>query len=250
MEILPWLFGLLLVAHPLSGAAADGAKGATIAFTGYIDADTVTAFIAKHRAETVERIVVESEGGDVREALVLANWIVDRGLDVEVRKVCASSCANYLFAAGRRKIIEDGGIVIWHGSILQKSFRVRGDDCERRINELQHAGGELADRYLEALDFELQHCAYLASTVARQAAFFARVDVDEYVTRMGQEPHDFKAIWNVPVAVMSRMGLRDVEAPAGYASHEYLKRWNRAGDSEPILSLGFDEAGRVVELAR
>lgn len=246
-----WTSGLLLVTCAFTNAAADdSSRGTTVAFTGYIDADTVAAFIARHRTKTIERIVVESEGGDVREALVLANWIVDRGLDVEVRKMCASSCANYLFAAGRRKIIDDGGLVIWHGSILQKNFRARGDDCNRRIRELEHVGGELADRSIEALDFEQRFCAFHASTVAQQAAFFARVSVDEYITRMGQETYAYKTIWTVPAAVVKRMRLRDAETPAGYASHEYLKRWNRAGDLEPILSLGFDDAGRVIEVAR
>jgi len=217
-------------------------------FSGSISDRSVSEFIARQTDAPVTRVVVDSPGGDVVSGIRLANWIFDHHADVEVENQCASSCASYLFAAGRRKIIDDRALVLWHGSILQKDFRERGAQCERHIRELTDAGKDFET--LRAHDPEVAYCFAYRNAVEAQRAFFARVGVDEYVTRMGQEPHDFQSIWTVPVDVMTRMGLTGVEARRGYATHGDLKHWNQEGFSEPVLSLGFDEKGQVVELAR
>ena len=128
-----------------------------------------------------------------------------------MRKVCASSCANYLFLAGRRKVIDDGAIVIWHGSALQKNFRERAADCPRRIGELSHAGGELADLYIRQLAVEETTCELFATMVKAQNDFFERIGASEYVTRLGQEPRAFDAIWTVSLAAMASLGITGVE---------------------------------------
>ena len=46
-------------------------------------------------------------------------WIFDHELDVIVDELCFSSCANYIFTAGKNKIIEKDAIVGWHGSEQQ-----------------------------------------------------------------------------------------------------------------------------------
>lgn len=203
-----------------------------------------------HTDDRVRRVVLDSPGGDVVAGIALGQWILDRGADVEVRKLCASSCANYPFVAGRRKIIDDGAIVVWHGSALQENFRHRLADCPRRLAELAHAGGEFADAYLRELAAEETMCGALASMRDAQNAFFERVGASEYVTRMGQEPRAFDALWTVSLATMASMGITQVEAPSSYGSHDYMKRFNEPDDPEPILVLGFDAEGRVVELAR
>ena len=246
---------LLAIATPggaVDRAAVDAvpADGDVAVFVGPTDPDRVDAFIGGHADRSIRRVLLDSPGGDIRAALRLANWIVDRGADIEVVGLCASSCANYLFAAGRCKIIDDGAIVLWHGSARQADFRVRLDDCGRRIDELTHAGGELVDRYQRALTETIAICSFLHQAVVEQDAFFARVGADEIITRMGQEPHDFHAIWTVPVDLMARLGYHGVEAPADYADAAYLHRADPFDAPSPVRSLGFDRAGHGIELAR
>ncbi len=127
-------------------------------FAGAIDPATVAAFIAAHRDERITRVVVDSPGGDVAAALALANWMLDREVDVEVRGLCGSSCANYLFAPGRRKIIDDRAIVLWHGSILQNVMARMGlTGVEARAgyglpDDLEHF--EVGDAPLLSLGFD------------------------------------------------------------------------------------------------
>ena len=234
----------------LSSIVSETAPEKSLTFTGLITVESVTAFINGAGDGKYARIVVDSPGGNVADAIVLGNWIVDHELDVEVKKNCASSCANYLFAAGRRKIIDDGAVIVWHGSIGQKNFRERGERCDQLIRELERSSGDTLDKPREDLANERAWCAWYPTMVAAEKAFFKRVGVDEYITRMGQEPHDFKAIWTVPVSVMNRMGLKNVEVRAAYASHDDLMSWNRIDDPEPILSLGYDASGNVIELVR
>jgi hypothetical protein len=233
--------------------------GGIVHFYGPITAGGVSVFIARHRGERVERVVVNSMGGDVEAGIRLGNWIVDRGADVEVDTFCGSSCANYLFAAGRRKIIDADAIVVWHGSIQEKRFR---DTCAATANTRKA--------------FDPAFCDAYRALIALQTAFFTRVGVDEYVTRLGREPRILAQAWTVPVDVMARFGLTGVEARANYGTHTDLAQWThresrtesmyetpflnlrseadhtgrRFVELPPAATLGLDSAGRVVELAR
>ncbi len=64
---------------------------------------------------STRRVVLNSVGGSVTPVLNMADEIRSRRLDVEVRGLCASSCANYLFVAGERKVLGPIALVLWHG---------------------------------------------------------------------------------------------------------------------------------------
>ena len=234
---------------PDASEGSSAPVGDVVEFGGAITAASVEAFIAAHRDARIERVVLDSMGGDVASALTLANWMVDRRVDVEVRNLCASSCANYLFAAGRRKIIDERAVVVWHGSMLQKDFRAM---CAPQVPRAEPTFGPPG--YVEGLDAAMREartgmCGAYRTLVADQDAFFARVHVDEYLTRLGQEPTNFDVLWTVPVPVMERMGLTGVEARPDYASRADIARFNEAGViAEPLAALGFDDAGDVVRL--
>lgn len=90
-----------------------------------LDASTVeiSGFIApgldekfrKMLRESTRTVVLTSAGGVTKTAIEMGELIQARGLDVVVRRYCISSCANYLFIAGRRKSVEKGAVVAWHG---------------------------------------------------------------------------------------------------------------------------------------
>lgn len=80
----------------------------------------------KHKIDTAifppTKIIIGSGGGDAYAGLAIGYLIHEQQLDVEVLDLCASSCANYLFPAGRKKILKKHSIVMYHGNSLQKSF--------------------------------------------------------------------------------------------------------------------------------
>lgn len=101
----------------------------TLLMEGGIDDASVQAFRAALTDET-RRIVLNSTGGSVAPAIDIAEDILARGLDVEVRGICASSCANYLFVAGQTKWIAPGALVLWHGA---PGGRVSADEQRERF---------------------------------------------------------------------------------------------------------------------
>ena len=77
--------------------------------------------------------------------------MLDRRMQVVVTDFCLSSCANYLFVAGETKIVLGHMMVAWHGG---------------PPGYVPTATGQ-------------QRPPWLGALLARQAAFFARIDVDE-----------------------------------------------------------------------
>lgn len=64
----------------------------------------------------VESVSISSKGGDAEEAIEIGNLIKKLNLNVIVSKLCASSCANYIFTAANIKVVEANSFIIWHGS--------------------------------------------------------------------------------------------------------------------------------------
>lgn len=136
-------------------------------------------------------IVVSSPGGDVVEALRLAEFMHRRGLSVYVDGLCASSCANYLFTAGKRKVIGAGALVGWHGSPAS-----------------EHIDG------LETLDAE-QRRAFDKSRrqmIDREHRLMTELGIDRRLLCAGDRTIERVGAlgWTMPVASMSKFGLKDV----------------------------------------
>ncbi|MCB0361891.1 MAG: hypothetical protein KDD35_04185, partial [Bdellovibrionales bacterium] len=64
----------------------------------------------------VREVVLEHLGGSVVGSMDIADQILKDEVSVRVVGACLSSCANYLFLAGKKKTIAPGGLVGFHGS--------------------------------------------------------------------------------------------------------------------------------------
>ncbi|MGY6588783.1 MAG: hypothetical protein ACXIUB_10930 [Wenzhouxiangella sp.] len=143
----------------------------------------------------IEWLEIESGGGNVDWGLDLGDLVVEHDLNVRVFGIgCHSSCANYVFTAGNRRVIEPGAIVTWHGSALQRQWGFR--DRLRRT-------------------FFSEFRASYENWALRQAQFFERVGVDERVTIVGQDL-ECSCIWALSVEDMAKFGLINVEATENY----------------------------------
>lgn len=67
-------------------------------------------------SKNIKTIIVTSLGGDVKYGIYIGKDIYDRKLNVIVRDYCFSSCANYIFLAGKKKFIEKNSIIGFHGT--------------------------------------------------------------------------------------------------------------------------------------
>lgn len=208
-------------------------RGASLHYTGPITSEAVARARAVLEASPqVREVVVNSGGGDVEAGMDLGDMIHARGLDVRVSGgLCMSSCANYVFTAGRRKTIEPGSLVIWHGSMLQEGMFEKFD-----ASTLVHPEGRpLTRRERRRAEREVRRD--FERVLRRQHGFYAKLGVDAAITVVGQR-RGCACQWTLPVADMAAFGVRDVSAPddyglAGYATADFPWELLRLEDSPP-----------------
>lgn len=220
------------VAATASAAQADGTgdelqatiqvEGAVIHYDGRITQASVARVRTLLDADSsVKELAIRSGGGDVEAGLALGGLVRDRGLDVRVvGDVCMSSCANYVFPAGRRKIVESGALVIWHGSMIQKNL----------LEDFDYSGVERQlgrpPNWRERWSMKRAARKWLRRVSAEQAAFYDRIGVDPRITVLGQL-QGCGCNWTVPVADMAKFGIDSVAADPAYGMPGY-GRWDGA----------------------
>ncbi|MDY6924691.1 MAG: hypothetical protein SWI22_12120 [Pseudomonadota bacterium] len=142
-----------------------------LCFAGDITSESSAAFVetlSGFDPATPLVVVVISEGGEVNAGMAMGEALVPYTATVVAHRVCASSCGNYLFTAGDRRVIDDDALLLFHGGArlideaeLREAIapQVPADQLEAQI------AGVLAD---------------LETQVRRQDAFLelAGVDVD------------------------------------------------------------------------
>jgi hypothetical protein len=179
----------LLATAPSSAAGVERAGDALI-FEGRIDAASAARFLQLLREDPkITRLVIASGGGLVGPAIDMAEAIHERGLDVEVPRACHSSCANYIFPAGRHKTLGWPGAVAWHGNMAH-------------VLHLQQTGQA---QWSQA---EIESARGLAQ---REAKFFRRVGVDEFVCWFAKlAPYEVPDFYYLSARDMGVFGIRDV----------------------------------------
>jgi hypothetical protein len=120
-------------------------QGGDLIFDGQINSENFGAVVKAAAASKtpLRRLVITSTGGDARDALAFAEFVQKSHLDVVVRDYCNSGCAQYVFVAGKRKIVEPGALVAFHGtpSAMEDAFR-RSPIKEGAIEFRRYAAAE------------------------------------------------------------------------------------------------------------
>ena len=92
-------------------------KGSVVYYDGKITDTSYSEFLKITKSSPVNTVSVNSIGGDARNAMAIGDYIYKNGLSVDVRSVCASACANYIFPAGKKKYLGNDSYLLWHGGI-------------------------------------------------------------------------------------------------------------------------------------
>ncbi len=98
----------------LEGVKGVEVTGKTICFHGLITSQSSTKFLELATLD-ISMLVISSHGGDVSEAIKMANRMVDLKMSVVVVGWCMSSCANYIFPAATQKFAMPRSYIGWHG---------------------------------------------------------------------------------------------------------------------------------------
>jgi hypothetical protein len=146
--------------------------GKRLVYTGKIKAEMVDKALALYQAADPkpDTLDISSQGGSLYDGIRLGTLVYKQQLDVRIFGECASSCANYIFTAGRRKFLLPNSRLLWHGGMLQP-------DWYARINQRYNTPGE-------KLAAQEEH-DWLRK---REAAYFRMIGVDPLITVCGQHP--------------------------------------------------------------
>lgn len=103
--------------------------------------------VAEKLGLPIELFVVESAGGELRPALAIASEMERLGVDVLVGGVCASSCAQFLFMAGRNKYVLSEGKLLFHGGPIPEASIERMNLPPSAVASLRNQNEEFVSFY-------------------------------------------------------------------------------------------------------
>ncbi|CAD5372920.1 conserved hypothetical protein [Rubrivivax sp. A210] len=190
-------------------------QGDTVYYTGNLSKASSAAFdaaVAGVSRGQLTRLVISSGGGDTVEGRHVGRWVRDRALVVEVDVICFSSCADYVFPAGRARVIRADAFVGWHGNerqfeVLAARTGVSVTDQLAKIPPADAAPGPRAAFVQEAL-------RSFAVTQKDEAEFYASLGLNDAfaVCAVGdvleKRPGYAGQIgWGFSLADMARLGL-------------------------------------------
>lgn len=226
----------------------------TFVMEGPVNAE-MTACVRARLAPTTTELVVNSGGGDIKQALDIAELLEPLTLTVRVRERCYSSCANYFLPLAQRLIVEPGAAIVLHGGADPQFLRGEMERRERRIREIMREAGvdraEAETRYAAIVDG-------VRALIERQRAFAERHnvgmgwflyreegdrDVGRWLTgERGPKPHLFGWRLMLVEEPMIRSCLPDVEIEPFQQrlEAEFINdrdRWARFRRAEGLRSL-------------
>jgi hypothetical protein len=148
-------------------------------YVGYLDEDANARLFALYDGLATKPTVlaIRSRGGDVVPGMALGEWVHAHKLDVKVMEFCLSSCANYVFTAGSRKIVSNLAMIGYHGGMSSMHFDVGGSDKEKyaAMTPAQQAA------YQAGLRKDVQ------PLLDRETAFFKTIGVRQDITTWGHQ---------------------------------------------------------------
>ena len=179
-------------------------------YTGPLSAGLNQRFFEAVQGKAIKRLVITSSGGEVEAGIALGLWVFDHRLDIEVPEYCLSSCANYVFPAGRDKTIGAGAVVAWHGNYNHlKQTGLWQDDIAGSMQ--RHGVNAATARGLVHEEME--------RLVGLERDFYAHIGVDEYLCWIGKmPPYNAPNYYFLSGQDMARFGVTRVQTPPGYES--------------------------------
>jgi len=154
-------------------------------------------------------LTVTSTGGPVHVGLELGEWVYSHRLDVKVYDLCFSSCANYVFPAGRKKLLGKDAVVGFHGGPTSEFY-----DTSSIKTALQDVPEGQRERVYEEIKVSLN--SYIEVNTERESAFYKMLGVSPKLNILGQseqyeELREGYDGWVYTPEDMMKLGLSNIE---------------------------------------
>lgn len=208
----------ILPAHAATHVTIDGEQ---IIYNGSLTAEANAKVLALYEAATVKPLTlsIRSPGGPIDVGLALGEWVHQQGMNVRVDEFCFSSCANYIFTAGAKKILGKDAVIGFHGGASSNSFNM-----SQMTATLARIPAQQRDKVREDLEQQLKH--YIEANKKREMAFYRAIQVPQKITTLGQEGvyHIYQKTgfrgWYYSLEDMKKLGLKNIKVVGGEWSPE------------------------------
>ncbi len=143
--------------------------------------------------QEIDRLVINSPGGEINIGMDFGEFIFDNKLDVEVKELAFSSAANYVITAANTLYLHKDAVIGWHGGATQ----------ELDIPEVQE-GGEFYE--------------YNQDSIKRETEFYEKIGVNQQITVYGQNEKflekatEIEAFgWTYDLETLNKLGVDNIE---------------------------------------
>lgn len=153
---------------------------------------------------------IQSVGGSVLTGISLGSWVRANNLDVKVLEYCLSSCANYVFPAGGRKIVSNFALIGYHGGA--NSLYLRVSEASKKLLAEQSQSKEfmkMADSMLKDVRNQAQQELAYLKTLGVEADLVSRGQEDRYQGLFKEYPE--KNGWTYSLADFDHMGVHRID---------------------------------------
>lgn len=179
-----------------------------------------------------EEIVLASAGGDLVAGMAMRKLIKSKGLNVRVVGICASSCANYLFIAGNKKIIQRNAALFFHGGFQQAGALEAAIAPKAGIENNNLGATFFYDKnkkypayilnIFDMKEFDTP-VESLAQLIEIEKKYFAEMMVNNELPTYGQKGI-YKDLWNsgkyhgfyYDIDSLKRLGIKNIEIEGGH----------------------------------
>jgi hypothetical protein len=216
-------------------------------FFGEITPESVDAFISKYdKRNDITELRINSQGGDVKAGIKFGKWVQKKGLNVTVPIFCFSACANYVFIAGKNKVLKPGSFIGWHGDAEQKDFRELVGEYEKILRKREKS--TLTNNEKIFLKTNRKKYKSIKELRQLQGDFYASLNVNPEFGIIGQEPVYYPSDgWTLTKRAMVHFRILNVEVPNGYGDVGYFAAapLSTMINKGPLLILDVDNSGNI-----
>lgn len=183
-------------------------------YFGKVASDGVKKLDALYKAAVTKPklLSIRSGGGDAGQGIEMGRWVKAQGLDVKVMEYCLSSCANYVFTAGKNKKVSNFAVVGFHGGASNET----GSGPIALSPETLSVFDAMPPTEREKQVASMKH--FVTETFQAEAAFFREIGVRQEIVRLGQAEIYSKRYgadekmwgWVYSIDSFAKLGVKDI----------------------------------------
>lgn len=179
-----------------------------IYFRGEINAQSVVEVINQYyqMPNRPKVLKISSPGGELRAGMNFGKFVYANKLDVIVIDRCFSSCANYVFPAGKNKYLPDSSALMFHtaardisnlkeGLLNMEDYYVLKEDCGQVTTNSQGVKISIQGKECRTKS-EQAHINWVIKQASEETTFYSNINVDPLLPYYGKLvlanecPHD------------------------------------------------------------